>query len=94
MNMPNELLQLQPDYLISWDFSDEDGLAISISRIEKDEKGTRAIATVLGFSHKKSGIVSLRQIIESFEYKKRVEEERAKERSDFLKKNFNIKPEG
>lgn len=94
MKIPNELVQLQPDYLISWDFSDEDGSTIAITRIEKDEKGTQATATVLGFSRKKCGVVSLNQIISQFEYEKRAEEKRAEERSAFLKKNLNIKEEG
>lgn len=60
----------ETDYLISWDFNDKDCPCVNIAVMHIDEKdGTRIVADVLGSSYKKSGVVSLRQLIADFEAK-------------------------
>lgn len=72
--MNNRLPQYKPDYIISWDFSDTDCPCVSVSRIQKEERG--AVCDVLGVSFEKNGVISLRQVCEEFEAHKRMEAER------------------
>lgn len=61
----------ETDYLISWDFNDNDCPYVNIEVMHIDEKdGTRIVADVLGSSYNKSGVVSLRQLIADFEAKR------------------------
>ena len=82
--MDNGLLQFQTDYLISWDFSQSDAPCVSLVRLDKD--GTRVIGESLGISFEKSGCVSLRQMVEEYEYRKRAEAERKKDLAEFRQK--------
>ena len=60
----------ETDYLISWDFNGKDCPYVNISVMHIDEKdGTRIVADVLGSSHKKLGVVSLRQLLADYDAK-------------------------
>lgn len=66
-----EMPQFMPDFIISWDSSDKDYTCVCIAQIKKD--GTKIISELIGISHEKSGCVSLRQILEEHENRKRLE---------------------
>lgn len=87
--MNNLLPQYKPDYIISWDFSDTDCSCVNITRLQKGERG--AECEVLGLSLEKSGTISLRQVCEEFEARKRMEAEKAQNAPEMLRKVFNIK---
>ena len=69
------LLQFQPDYLISWDFSDKDLPVVVVCRMRQD--GTNVTADYIGRSHESAGCFSLRQVLEDYETRQREEEKRA-----------------
>lgn len=77
-----------PDYIISWDFSASDFPCVSVSKLKRDKKGGHIEAEVLGVSHKKCGCISLRQVIEDYEAKKRADEKRMKD-AENLRKSFS-----
>jgi hypothetical protein len=82
--MDNTLQQYQPDYLISWDFNEEnDAPCVCVSRVRRD--GTKVTADVLGVSFEKCGCVSLRQVLERFETQQREEAERKAHAADLRK---------
>ena len=68
----DDLPQYQPDYVISWDSGSGDATCICITKICKD--GTRLVAEIIGQSHEDCGCISLRQAIEAYEERKRLEE--------------------
>ena len=68
----NDLPQYQTDYTISWDSGSGDATCICIAKISKD--GTRLVAEIIGTSHEDSGCISLRQAVEAYEERKRLEE--------------------
>lgn len=71
----------ETDYLISWDFNDKDCPCVNIAVMHIDEKdGTRIVADALGSSYKKSGVVSLRQLVADFETKKWCSKEKVDEK--------------
>ena len=80
----DNLLQFQPDYLISWDFSDKDLPVVTVCRMRKD--GTHVVADYMGQSISSSGCFSLRQVLEDYESRQREEEKRADARKELLKK--------
>lgn len=63
----------QTDYLISWDFSKEDFLIISVTRLRAEENSTHVIADVIDVTHEKCGVMSLRQLLEGYERRKAAE---------------------
>lgn len=73
----DKLLQFQPDYLVSWDFSDKDLPVVVVCRMRKD--GTHVVADYIGRSVSRSGCFSLRQVLEDYEARQREEEKRRKE---------------
>lgn len=81
--MKDILPQFQPDYLISWDFSDKDLPCIAVSRMRKE--GATVVADLIGRSHESAGCVSLRQILEDYEARQREEEKRAQMLKDRIK---------
>lgn len=64
-------MQFQPDYIISWDFSNKDLPVVSVSRLRSDEKATNLIIDVLDMSYDTTGVCSVRQLVEKFEQKER-----------------------
>jgi hypothetical protein len=55
----------QPDYLISWDCNDAGMICLTVATIECDkEHPERVVARVLGSTDEKTGVFSLRQLIE------------------------------
>lgn len=61
----------ETDYLISWDFNGKDCPCITICVMYQDGKnGTKVVGEQIGTSYKKSGVVSLRQLIADFEAKR------------------------
>lgn len=84
MRRSDELPQFHPDYIISWDSSEKDHTCVSIIQLKKD--GAHLIGEVVGFSHEKSGCISLRQVLEEYEDRKRWEAKQAKDRKELIKK--------
>lgn len=79
----------EADYLISWDFNDKDCPCVNIAVMHIDEKDvTRIVADVLGSSYKKSGVVSLRQLLADYDAKRNnnFKDERREILKEFLKK--------
>ena len=71
----------ETDYLISWDFNDKDSSCITICVIYQDGKnGTNVVGEQIGTSYKKSGVVSLRQLVADFETKKWCSKEKVDEK--------------
>lgn len=90
--MNNRLPQYKTDYIISWDCSDTDLPCVSVSRVGKGESGM--ICEALGVSFEKYGTISLQQVCEEFEARKRAENEKARNTPEMLKKVFNVKKAG
>lgn len=78
--------QFQPDYIISWDFSKEDFPCVTVSCVEKDKDSPLLIMRFLGRSHEETGVVSLRQLIEYRDVEDRHENDMAKLRKAFEKR--------
>lgn len=72
----DESPQFQPDYLISWDFSDKDFPCVTVVCLEKEKDTPRVVARFLGDFHIKTGVVSLRQLLEYRDAADRAEKER------------------
>jgi len=72
----DESPQFQPDYLISWDFSDKDFPYVSVVCLEKEKDTPRVVARYLGNFHSKTGVASLRQLLEYRDAEDRAEKER------------------
>jgi hypothetical protein len=72
----DEAPQFQPDYLISWDFSDKDFPCVTVVCLEKEKDTPRVVARFLGDFHIKTGVVSLRQLLEYRDAADRAEKER------------------
>lgn len=83
--------QFQPDYLISWDFSDPNFPCVGIVMLEKDKANTHIVGKIIGDSHEKTGVISLRQAIEYRDFIDREEEKRKKEMPEHLKKFMSQK---
>ena len=61
----------ETDYLISWDFNGKDCPCITICVMYQDGKnGTKVVGEQIGTSYKKSGVVSLRQLLADYEAKR------------------------
>ena len=61
----------ETDYLISWDFNGKDSPCITICVMYQDGKnGTKVVGEQIGTSYKKSGVVSLRQLVADYEAKR------------------------
>lgn len=73
--------QFQTDYLISWDFSEHDLPYVNIMRLERE--GSQVVGRVIGTLFDRSGCVSLRQLIEDFEWQEREESEKARRTANF-----------
>jgi len=58
-------MEFLEDYIVSWDFSDVDVPVVKISRMRSEKR--HIVLDVLGCSYNKSGVVSLRQIINEWE---------------------------
>lgn len=86
----DHLNQYQPDYLISWDFSNKDLPCVVISRLRKD--GATIVADIIGRTHDNTGCVSLRQVLEDYENRQREEEKRAAARAEQIRK-FTLEPD-
>lgn len=67
-----QLPQYRTDYIVSWDISDSDFPVITVSQIRRE--GASVVGEVIGFTHEKSGSISIRQVIEEYEENKRREE--------------------
>jgi hypothetical protein len=72
----DEAPQFQPDSLISWDFSDKDFPCVTVVCLEKEKDTPRVVARFLGDFHIKTGVVSLRQLLEYRDAADRAEKER------------------
>ena len=68
--------QFQPDYLISWDFHDKDHPCVTVCCMEKEKDMPYIVTRLLGNFHAKTGVVSLRQLLEYRDAEDRAEEER------------------
>ena len=69
------LTNFERDFIISWDFSDHDLPCVSIVALTRDPKcDTRIVAEHIGSAYTKTGVVSLRQLIDIFKDRKRYEE--------------------
>ena len=90
--------QYMPDYIISWDFSDKDSPCVSVSCIEKDKDRAFLTARFLGNSYEKTGVVSLRQLLECRDAEDRYAKERevdmAKLRKAFEKREEQTNDQG
>lgn len=76
MRIKDELPQFLDDFIISWDSSDKgDATCVSVVKLKKD--GTHVTGEVVGLSYEKSGCISLRQALEVYEERKRLEAEHA-----------------
>jgi hypothetical protein len=73
--MQDKLPLLQTDYLISWDFSEKDLPVIIVTRIRGE--GPNIIGDIIGRTHERAGCLSLRQVLEDYETRRREEEKRA-----------------
>lgn len=62
-----EMNDFETDYLISWDFSENDLPCVIVTALHKDEKSNHIMGTVIGISHQKSGVVSLHQVLSDYE---------------------------
>lgn len=79
----------ETDYLISWDFDGKDCPCITICVMYQDGKnGTKVVGEQIGTSYKKSGVVSLRQLLADYEAKRNnnFKDERYEKLKEFLKK--------
>lgn len=85
--------QYQPDYIIAWDFSDKDSPFVSVSCIEKDKDRALLTARSLGNSYEKTGVVSLRQLLEYRDAEDRYEKKREVDMAK-LRKAFEKREEG
>lgn len=65
-----EMNDFETDYLISWDFSENDYPCVTVSELSKDEKSNKVIGTVLGISYRRSGVISLRQVLSEYDRRK------------------------
>ena len=84
----DELPLFQDDYIISWDFSKEDFpcVCVSVIAIEKEQDTpARLSSTLLGYSHKNAGAISLRQVFEAWKEREREEKARKERLSEALK---------
>lgn len=71
----------EADYLISWDFNGKDSPCITICVMYQDGKnGTKVVEEQIGTSYKKSGVVSLRQLIADFEAKRHSQKDKFDEK--------------
>jgi len=60
-------MEFLPDYIITWDFSeDSECPRIRVAKMYSDKKAMQIICDVIGSSEQKKGIVSLRQLLETF----------------------------
>ena len=84
MRKSEELPQFRPDYIISWDSSEKDHTCVSIMQLKRD--GAHIVGELVGFSHEKSGCISLLQVMEKYEDLKRREAKRAEDRKELIKK--------
>ena len=82
--MQDKLPQFQPDYLISWDFSDKDLPCVVVSRLRLDD-GATVVSDLIGRSHVSAGCISLRQVLEEYEDRQREEEKRAQKLRDCMR---------
>lgn len=58
----------ETDYLISWDFNGKDSPCITIFVMYQDGKNSaKVVGEQIGTSYKKSGVVSLRQLLADYE---------------------------
>jgi len=82
----DELPLFQDDYIISWDFSKEDFPCVCVSVIAKEQDNpARLSSTLLGYSHKNAGTISLRQVFEAWKEREREEKARKERLSEALK---------
>jgi hypothetical protein len=85
--------QYQTDYIISWDFSNKDFPCVSVISVEKDKDRPMLISRFLGNSYKKTGVVSLRQLLEYRDAEDRYAKEREVD-MDKIRKAFEKSEEG
>ena len=86
--MRNELPQYKTDYVISWDCSDTDHPCVAVLRVWKGKEGLEC--EQLGVSLEKYGAVSLLQVCEEHEARKRWEEEKAQNAREVFEKSFQV----
>ena len=60
------MMLFQPDYIISWDVSDQDNPTVNISKLYSDGKHIHLQIDVLGVYHDKCGVVSIQQLLNEF----------------------------
>lgn len=68
--MNNTMPQFENDVIISWDVSNEDLPSVSVLMLRRDGGSTNLVADVLGISHERTGVVSLRQLLAGKEEKR------------------------
>lgn len=86
--MRNELPQYKTDYLISWDCSDADHPSVAVTRVWKGKKGLEC--EQLGVSLEKYGAISLLQVCEEHEARKRLEGEKIQNAREILEKSLQV----
>lgn len=69
-------MEFQPDYVISWDFTDHDNPTVTVSRIRAEAKTAALMIDNMDIFHSSAGVCSLRQVIEEFERTQREEKEK------------------
>lgn len=89
----DESPQFQPDYLISWDFHDKDFPCVTVVCLEKEKDTPRVVARFLGDFHIKTGVVSLRQLLEYRDAEDRAEKEREVRNLERMKDFIGHKPQ-
>lgn len=67
--MNNTMPQFENDVIISWDVSNADLPSVSVLMLRRDGS-TNLVADVLGISHERTGVVSLRQLLAEKEAKR------------------------
>lgn len=89
----SKLPQFEKDYIISWDVSDKDHPCIAVAVLQRSEDGRSLETEVLGNTFEKTGVISLRQLLEQHSALKRAEAESLKN-AEKLRKTFGKKEEG
>lgn len=64
-------MNFETDYIISWDISENDFPTISVAKLKAEKN--RLIIEQLGISREQSGVISLRQLLEEAEAKRRAD---------------------
>lgn len=85
----NTLPNFQDDYLISWDFHTPDLPCITVMALRRDpDRGTMILCEQLGTAYTKSGVVSLRQLLEICRERQRLEDDKKDDVVERMRKYY------